>query len=225
MPRLQPDSNRKADTGARDLPVTTLSFDHLVEIVSVLADAFHDYPVMRYVLGPDVPGAGAPYNVRLHRLVQLFASARAYRNEPMMGIRQNDGRLIAAAVMSLPHSAPNPPPTFIALREAIWAELGTDARTRYDQYVSAAQFFTATPPHHHLNMIGVRRAQQRLGLARELLDAAHRIASDDLQTAGVSLTTERPENVPFYEHFGYSVVGHVRVSSDLETWGLFRQKA
>lgn len=207
------------------MTVTTLAFDHVVEIVSVLADAFHDYPVMRFVLGPDGPGGGAPYNVRLHRLVQLFVSARAYRNEPLMGVRENEGPLIAAAVMSLPHSPQNPPPTFIALREAIWAELGADARARYDQYVTAAQFFTATPPHHHLNMIGVRRAQQRLGLARALLDAVHRLANDDPQSAGVSLTTERPENIPFYEHFGYRVVGHTRVSSDLETWGLFRQKA
>jgi len=171
--------------------VTTLSFDHLVEIVSVLADAFHDYPVMRYVLGPDVPGAGAPYNVRLHRLVQLFASARAYRNEPLIGIRQNEGPLIAAAVVSLPNSPANPPPTFIALREAIWAELGADARARYDRYVAAAQFFTGTPPHHHLNMIGVRKSQQRLGLAREILDAVHRLSHDDPRSTGVSLTTER----------------------------------
>ena len=73
------------------MSVTTLSTDNLVEIVSVLADAFHDYPVMRYVLGPDTPDAGAPYPVRLHRLVQLFASGRAYRNDPMLGMRDESG--------------------------------------------------------------------------------------------------------------------------------------
>ena len=71
------------------MTVTPLSFDNVVEIVSVLADAFHDYPVMRNILGPDVPGLGAPYNVRLHRLVQLFVSARAYRNEPLLGVRDD----------------------------------------------------------------------------------------------------------------------------------------
>ena len=40
------------------MPVTPLAFDNLVEIVSVLTDAFHDYPVMQYVLGPDTPDAG-----------------------------------------------------------------------------------------------------------------------------------------------------------------------
>ena len=203
------------------MTVTTLSFDQLVEVVSVLSDAFHDYPVMRYVLGPDVPGAGAPYKVRLHRLVQLFVSARAYRDEPMIGVRDDSGALVAAAVMSLPQAS-NPRPAFIALREAVWAELGADARSRYDAYMQAANFCAASPPHHHLNMIGVRRAQQRLGLARELLEAVHKVASGDPQSAGVGLTTERPENLPFYERFGYKVVGHARVGPDLETWGLFR---
>ena len=203
------------------MTVTTLAFDHVVEIVSVLSDAFHDYPVMRYVLGPDVPGSGAPYNVRLHRLVQLFVSQRAYRDEPLMGIRNDAGALVAAAVTSLPVS-PHPRPALIALRESIWAELGPEPRARYDAYVTAAQFFSEHGPHHHLNMIGVRRAQQRLGLARELLGSIHEIASDDPQSTGVSLTTERADNVALYERFGYKVVGHTRVSAELETWGLFR---
>ena len=193
--------------------VVTLSFDNVVEIVSVLSDAFHDYPVMRHVLGPDAPGA-SPYNVRLHRLVQLFVSGRAYRNEPMMGIRDESGALIGAAVMSLPAS-PNPPPAYIALRESIWAELGADARRRYDAYGAAAQLFNALGPHHHLNMIGVRRSQQGLGLARTLLGAVHLLAQADTESAGVSLTTERAENVRLYEHFDYKVQAHTRVSADV----------
>jgi len=205
------------------MTVTTLAFDHVVEIVSVLSDAFHDYPVMRYVLGPDVPGSGAPYNVRLHRLVQLFVSNRAYRDEPLMGIRNDSGALVAAAVTTLPVS-PHPRPAWIALRESIWAELGADARSRYDAYIAAAQFFGAVGPHHHLNMIGVRRAQQHRGLARELLGAVHNLATDDPKSTGVSLTTERAENLPFYERFGYTIAGHARVSADFEAWGMFRPR-
>jgi len=204
------------------MTVTTLSFDQVVEIVSVLSDAFQDYPVMRYVVGPDIPGVGAPYKVRLHRLVQLFVSARAYRDEPLMGVRDGTGALVAAAVMSLPNAS-NPLPAFIGLRESVWAELGAEARSRYDAYISAANFFAASQPHHHLNMIGVRKAQQRRGLSRELLDAVHSLAADDPRSTGVSLTTERPENLPFYERFGYRVVGHARLGPDLETWGLFRE--
>jgi len=202
--------------------VTPLSFDNVVEVVSVLADAFRDYPVMRNVVGPDAPGL-TPYSVRLHRLVQLFVSNRAYRNDPMFGVRDAAGALVAAAVMTAPTS-PEPPPAFIALRESIWAELGADARARYDAYAAAARFFDGLGPHHHLNMIGVRRAQQRLGLARTLLETVHGLAAADPQSSGVSLTTERPENVPLYEHFGYRVLGHARVGNEVDTWGMFRDR-
>lgn len=205
------------------MTVTTLSFDHVVEIVSVLADAFHDYPVMRYVLGPDARGVGAPYAVRLHRLIQLFTSGRAYRNEPMLGLRHDNGVLVGAAVMTLPRS-PDPPPAFIALRESIWAELGGEARGRYEAYTSAASFFGAMGSHHHLNMIGVRRSHHGLGLARELLAAVHQLADADSASSGVSLTTERAENVALYEHFGYRVEGHARVAASLESWGMFRPR-
>ena len=203
------------------MTVTPLAFDNLVEIVSVLADAFHDYPVMRYVLGADAPDAGAPYPVRLHRLVQLFASGRAYRQDPMLGLRGDDGVLIGAAVMTQP-TPPEPPPAFVALRESIWAELGAAPRSRYDTYAAAADFFPTFGPHHHLNMIGVRRAHQGLGRARELLTAVHGVASADADSSGVSLTTELSQNVALYEHFGYRVVGHTRVAPGIETWGMFR---
>ena len=49
-----------------------LSFDDVPEIVTVFSDAFYDYPVMRYVLGP-----AHPYDERLRRLVELFVSRRA----------------------------------------------------------------------------------------------------------------------------------------------------
>lgn len=205
------------------MAVTTLAFDNVVEVVSVISDAFRDYPVMRWVAGADSPAAGAPYEVRLHRLVQLYVSARAYRNEPLMGIRNERGALIAAAVMSLPTPS-DPPPAFIALRESIWAELGADARARADAYGEAASFFADLGPHHHLNMIGVRRTHQGLGLGRKLLEAVQRLAAEDPQSTGVSLTTELAENVRLYEHFGYRVVGHRRVGPGLETWGMFRDR-
>jgi GNAT superfamily N-acetyltransferase len=202
------------------MPVTTMSFDNLVEVVSVMADAFHDYPVMNYVLGPSSPGA-SPYPVRLHRLVQLFVSARAYRREPMLGVRDDRGALIGAATMTLPASS-DPPPAFIALRESIWAELGAEPRARYDTYASAANFFADLGPHHHLNMIGVRRSHHGLGVSRDLLAAVHDYAERDVSSTGTSLTTEHAANVKLYEHFGYRVHAHERVSSMLESWGMFR---
>jgi GNAT superfamily N-acetyltransferase len=195
---------------------TTLSYDHLAEIVTVLSDAFYDYPVMRYVLGP-----AHPYDERLRRLVELFVSRRACLNEPMLGVRDATGILIAAATMA-PPSPPDLPPALLALRESVWAELGADARARYETFGAAAQQFAVESPHYYLDMIGVRRSHQGRGLARVLLEAVHEVSRSDGLSSGVRLTTERAANVPFYEHFGYRVQGHAQVGDGLETWALFR---
>jgi GNAT superfamily N-acetyltransferase len=115
------------------------------------------------------------------------------------------------------------PVAVVEHRERVWADLGAGAQFRYAAYGDATHPFFAGRRHHHLNMIGVRRSHAGRGLARRLLEAVHGLAASDPASEGVSLTTEAPRNVPFYEHFGYRVVGHARVADDLETWGLFRE--
>jgi GNAT superfamily N-acetyltransferase len=198
------------------MAVIPLSIGDLAEIVDVMSDAFHDYPVMRYVLG-----AGESYDERLRTLVELFVSNRAYRDDPMIGVRDGSGTLIGAATMTLP-TPREPPPILLALRETLWGQLGADVRARYDEFVAATQQFAIAEPHYHLNMIGVRRSHHGRGLARPLLDAVHERSRSDSGSAGVSLTTERPANVRLYEHFGYRVTGHARVGEAFETWTLFR---
>jgi len=198
---------------------TPLSFGDLADLVAVMSDAFHDYPVMRYVLGP-----AEPYDERLRTLVELFVSNRVYRNDPMIGVRDETGALVGAATMTLPKPM-DPPPALLGLRERLWAELGAAARTRYDEFVAVTQRVAIPEPHYHLNMIGVRRSHHGRGLARVLLDAVHERSRAEAGSSGVSLTTERPANVRLYEHFGYRVVGQGRVGGAFETWTLFRDES
>ena len=200
------------------MSVTPLSPTDLADVVAVMSDAFHDYPVMRYVLGP-----AEPYGSRLRTLVELFVSNRAYRDDPMVGVRDESGALVGAATMTLPRPK-DPPPALLALRERLWAELGADAQSRYDEFVAATQRFAIAEPHYHLNMIGVRRSHHGRGLARLLLDAVHERSRAAAESSGVSLTTELPQNVRLYEHFGYRVVGQARVGDAFETWTLFREE-
>jgi len=199
-----------------EMTVSILSSAQTHDIVTVLCDAFRDYPVMRYVLGPD-----QPYNERLQTLVGLFVSGRVLRNDPLLGIYDDSGLLTAVATMTLPGD-PSSPAALIAHREAVWGELGRDARTRYDAFTSATQQFAISAPHHHLNMIGARRSHQGRGLARRLLEAAHDLSGSDPHSTGVSLTTENRRNLTLYEHVGYRVYGHARVTDTLETWTLFQ---
>jgi GNAT superfamily N-acetyltransferase len=195
--------------------VATLEPEAATDVVAVLADAFADYPVMRFVLG----NAG-DFATRLHTLVTFFVMARVLRGETMLGVRQEDG-LVAAALISRPGSGASPAP-LLRLRDETWAELGDAERTRYDVFATATAPLAIDAHHLHLHMIGVRRASRGRGLARRLLEAVHARSAADPRSAGVSLTTELETNVPLYRHFGYDVVGSADVASAFTTWGMFR---
>jgi GNAT superfamily N-acetyltransferase len=196
-----------------------LPADQAGEVIDVFADAFHDYPVMRFVVGPD-----DDVDARVRRLITLFVTRRVLRGGPMFGMFDGD-RLVGAAILALPVEPELPPDKAAVaaeLAEHAWRDLGEPARARYQTYAdTASRFFSDIGPHHHLNMIGVRRSHAGLGLARPLLDAVARLAAGDAASAGVSLTTERPRNVALYEHFGYRVVAHGEVTPGFESWGLF----
>lgn len=187
-------------------------------VVSVLAESFSDYPVMRYVLG-----GGATYGRRLLTLIGFFVAARVLRQEPVLGVRDAAGQLAAVAIVTLPRSAPEPL-ELTSRREVVWTELGAAARGRYEAYGTACSQFAIQEPHHHLNMIGVRPSHAGRGLARMLLEAVEDMVRSDPASAGVSLTTETSWNVSLYQHFGYRMVGRVRVAEDLDSWSFFRER-
>jgi len=148
--------------------------------------------------------------------------ARVLRGEWMLGI---GGSTLAAAVTVSKPDGSAAPAEFLKLREEAWQRLGSDARARYDAFVAAADAGEVQSPRLHVNMIGVRRGAKGSGRARVLLDYVHDMAAADGTVEGVALSTENPANVPLYEHFGYRVTGHTRVSPDLSTWALYRPVA
>lgn len=196
-----------------------LAADRQGEVIDVFSDAFHDYPVMRWVVG-----SGGDVAARVRRLITLFVSRRVMRGGPMLGVFGAD-RLVGAAILTLPVE-PEPPPGVAALSDDAWRELGEGARARYQRYAEVtAPFFANVGSHHHLNMIGIRGSHAGQGLARPLLDAVQGMCQADPSSAGVSLTTERSKNVELYQHFGYTVVAHEPVNGELQTWGLVRYRS
>lgn len=180
-----------------------------------LCDAFADYPVMRFVLGPD-----GGYVERLHTLIGFFVTARALRGDPIL-VAERGAEVTGAALCTLP-GASSPPPALDAVRERTWMALGADARERYDCCVRAWEPLGVAEPNLHLNMIGVPVRHRGQGWSRMLLDRVHAMSRELPDSRGVTLTTETAANVPFYERFGYHVVGHRRIAEGLETWGFFR---
>ncbi len=201
---------------AQPLSIDRVPADQAGLVVDVLCAAFYDYPVMRYVLGDS-----HDYEMRLQQLIGLFVAARALRDDVMLGVRSG-GELIAVATTSDPALPAHP--DFARLRDQAWASLGAEAGQRYQQCVAAWDSMASAVPQLHINMLGVRGAYRGTGLGRQLIEAAHALARADERVAGVSLTTEKPDNVAFYRRRGYSIIGHTGIAPGLEAWSLFWYK-
>lgn len=190
--------------------------ERIAETVDALCEAFHDYPVMRYGVGD----AGAQYDRFLREMIHVFVSSRILREDPILGF-EDAGRLVAIATITSPEERPVPA-EFAALRDAMWEILGPAARARYEVLVAAWERLAIPGVQYHVNMLGVRRSHAGRGLGGRLLREVHAMSFAHPTSTGVSLSTEDPKNVALYEHCGYRVVGHERVSDSLETWQFFR---
>ena len=198
--------------------VQNIDYGRVDEVVDTLHEAFYDYPVMKFVLGADAPDFR-----RLHeRMTRLFVMGRVYSKEPLFGIG-DPNRLAAAAIVSLPETD-GTPDALHEYRQQVWATFEPAARCRYDKYVSACASFDIDLPHHHLNMVGVRKAHKGTGLGRALVEHVIRKSDRHEDSHGVSLTTELASNVSFYERLGFEVTGHIEVAPGFETWNFFRQR-
>jgi GNAT superfamily N-acetyltransferase len=189
------------------------------EAVDALCDAFQDYPVMRHVIGE----AGTDYRRRLDLMIGVFVANRTTRGNPILAVQ--DGQWVVGVATLTPPTPGDPPPELEARRDAMWEVLGQDAKARHAHLVTVWETVPVTQPHYHLNMLGVRRSHARRGLGGRLLRAVHDMSRRDPASAGVSLSTEDPQNVPLYLHFGYEITLHARVSDDLETWTFFRPES
>ncbi len=194
--------------------ITRVPASDPAQVVDVLCEAFHDYPVMRFVLGDD-----GEYDARLRKMISLFVTARILLDDAIFGVYDAD-KLVAVATTSDPARPSHP--EFAALRDAVWTGLGEAASARYQQCVTAWQSLESHAPQFHVNMLGTCAAQRRTGLGRKLLEQVHATAAMKPECQGVSLTTETASNVEFYRYLGYEVIGTAFITPELRTWSLMR---
>lgn len=183
------------------------------EAVEVLASAFHDYPVMRFVLKTK----GEEYARQLKALMEFYCEARLAKNRPVLGIRKED-LLVAVALIDETSLRP-------------WAEMqsellrlkgiiGEEAYSRLELYERLSSRGEPSTPHHFLGMIAVRPEHQGKGYSRVLMDAVKHMSAEDPQSSGVCLSTEDLENVRLYKHFGYQIIAEIDIEG-LHSWCMF----
>jgi ribosomal protein S18 acetylase RimI-like enzyme len=170
---------------------------------------------MRFVLGD-----AEPYAERLARVHDLWSHEASAHDFDVLVV-EVDGEVAAAATAARPDSRTESA-KHEQLERTTWGELGESAHARYRTYSAAAHKVHSDRPGWYLDMLGVRRGFQKLGLGRVLLDEVQARSAADPASEGVLLTTENPVNVAFYEKFGYEVIAHEQITDGLETWGFFR---
>ena len=195
------------------MSVIRLSRADQPELIALLRAAFYDYPVMRFVL----KSAGEEYDRQLDALIEFFCAIRFVRDFPALGIRES-GQLVAAALLNDPTPEPRPLPQ--AELERMKSIVGPEAEARLVQYETKSSIPEPSAPHHLLGMIGVHPEHRGKRYGGALMDAARELANSHPTSCGVYLHTEDPANVPFYQRFGYQLVGEVDVD-ELHSWCFF----
>jgi len=201
------------------MSILALSRAEAEETLDVLCAAFHDYPVMRYVVGHDTP---ARYDVRLRALITFFLESRLTRGMPVLGVRDDRGALAGVALLVQPEP-PAWPPELTECYEGLRTSVGEDAVARLERYADAGQALRPGRTFYFLGMLAVRPDAQGRGVGRRLLEAVAALSARHPASEGVCLDTEDPKNVALYRHMGYEVVGEADVEGGaLHTWCMFR---
>lgn len=199
------------------MTVKRLDRQRFDDVVHVLCAAFRDYPVMRYVVGD-----ASDYDRGVRTLITFFLESRLTRGMPVLGARDDDGRLAGVALLVQPDPPPWPP-ELTACYEGLADGLGADAVARLESYADAGKALRPDRTFYFLGMLAVRPDAQGRGHGRRLLDAVAALSVRDPRSEGVCLDTEDPKNVDLYRHVGYEVVGEADVEGGkLHTWCMFR---
>ncbi len=196
-------------------PVVPVGSAQDEDTIAVLTEAFADDATLRYVVGD----AAVTREPHVRALAGFFVQARRLRDEPVLGVVDGSG-LVGAALVSFPWA--ESPETLAGHREALWRELGEDARKRYEAIGRVAASFEVGRPHLHLNLLGVRRAHQGAGIGRRLVDEVQRLSRDHPLSEGVDLVTSGEKNLRFYRKLGFGVIGDAEVAPGLVVSVLFR---
>jgi ribosomal protein S18 acetylase RimI-like enzyme len=200
--------------------IINLTSDYTEQAANILAKAFENYPVMRYVFSDKTDAEALAC---MQKMFQLSCTIRHTLGWPWLGCMVGD-QLAGIAYVTPPElSNATWPKSLKELDLEFDAFIGSDALARFEQYDQHTRNHVPTESHFYLNCIGVNPIYKDQGLARPLLEAVHALAENHPTAIGVALSTENEKNVPLYEHFGYEVTAHSHIDK-LQIWSMFRPK-
>ena len=195
--------------------IRRLTYNEKNNAVNVLASAFQEYPVMRYIL----KDSNTNYQGHLEALVGFFCETRLTRDYPLLGVYSGQ-ELVAVAGINEPIFK-SWPEALHDVYNRLGQVIGKDAIQRLEAYEKQAGKYEPEITHYYLGIIGVLPGHQGKGYAKFLIENLIEVSESDPNSNGISLSTEKKENIPIYEHFGFNVTGEADIE-ELHTWCMFR---
>jgi GNAT superfamily N-acetyltransferase len=195
--------------------IVDIGRDRREEAVRLLARAFADDPLMRYLFAD----AGGAYRACLQDVFGYQCELHWQMGWPLLGVVPRS-RLAGLIGIVTPDDQAQPD-SLDALGGELAARIGREASARLERYGARTEGCLPAEPLCYIRMIGVRPESQGLGYARALLEVAQRISERHPASTGVALDTENPTNVAIYERLGYRVVGRSKLA-DITIFCMFR---
>jgi len=187
---------------------------HRSESIATTSRAFWPDPLF---------GFFARNRVQEHRILPIFLGALlrdAYSHGHVWGAFDDD-RVVGSASWLPPGAIPRSRSREARIYSACARALITGRNRRTGiSLLNAVESKHPTEPHWYLALLGVDPAQQGRGLGRALLAPVLSHCDEALEPA--YLETQKPENLPFYERFGFRVIDEVSVSDSPTVWLMWR---
>lgn len=187
--------------------VSTAAITQQPGIVGVLTLAFADDPACRR-LYPDP----AQYLKFFPEFVQLYGG-RAFDHSGAHFMTGHTG-----ASLWIP---PNVFPDDAALGQLIERSVGDSAKPELFEVYAAMKHHHPKEPHWFLPLIGIDPCRQGQGLGAALM--AHGLAICDRDGRPAYLDSTHPRNIPFYERFGFKLVGTIEIGGHPPVYPMLRQ--
>jgi ribosomal protein S18 acetylase RimI-like enzyme len=184
-----------------DLEVRDLRGGELDEAVGVVARGMRDNPLHLAAYGAD-PDRRLRCHARLTRaLFAVFTD-----QQPICAL--HDGRIVGVTGAAPPGTCQPRAAQRMKLMPSLIG-LGPRTAARVGGWMNTWAKHDPGEPHVHLGPLAVDAHLQGQGIGSEIM-REHCRRLDDAHLAGY-LETDKPENVRFYERFGYEVVGEAPV--------------
>ena len=189
-------------TSDRDLP----------RVCAVLAEAFHDDPVLAFLLDEDSRGKGS--RSRPSRRGALLAAFFANRILGGRGIDHilvagDEAGVAAAAIWIPPRSFDEAGPDLTKMGIVNAIALGEAVMEQRRKALIPLFETSPTTPNWYLQFLGTLPSSRGRGLASALI--AEVTARCDAEGIGAHLESSNPTNVPLYARHGFAVTAEVAI--------------